>query len=321
MKSITLILLLTFSLELHAEWYQKSFDVMGTRAKVEFESNSPKLAHQLLENVVLEMNRVDKLMSPYKPKSELSILNKNAAKGYVKISQELFDLLIKSEEYSKLTGGVFDVTFSSVGYLYDYRKESKPDAGTIESLKSSINFKSIQLKPDATEVKFLDENTKIDLGGIAKGHAVDQCIELLKRHGIKNAFVSAGGDSRVIGSKGDRLWYIGIKHPRDEQKLIVNMPLQEVAISTSGDYERFFEKDGVRYHHIIDPKTGDSARNSQSVTILADSSVDADALSTSIFILGAEKGMALVNQLPNVSAVIIDQQGKMTFSDDLTGAN
>lgn len=321
MKFITLTLLLMFSLDINATWYQKSFDVMGTRAKVEFESDSPELAEKLLEQVVFEMNRVDRLMSPYKSDSELSMLNQKAAKGYVKISKELYKLLVKSENYSKLTNGAFDITFSSVGYLYNYRKKSKPDANTIKKLKPSINFKSIQLKPDSTEVKFLDGNTKIDLGGIAKGHAVDECIELLKRNGIKNAFVSAGGDSRVIGSKGDRLWYIGIRHPRDANKLIVNMPLQEVAISTSGDYERFFEKDGVRFHHIIDPQTGDSARNSQSVTILADSSVDADALSTSIFILGAEKGMALVDQLPNVSAVIIDKKGKMTFSNDLTGSN
>ncbi len=321
MKSLFLIVFLFYSVELEAKWYQQSFDVMGTRAKVEFESDSPELAEQLLKQVVFEMNRVDQLMSPYKPASELSILNQTAAKGYVKISKELFNLLVKSESYSKLTQGAFDVTFSSVGYLYDYRKQSKPDAKTIKALKSSINYQSIQLKAETSEVKFVDENTKIDLGGIAKGHAVDQCIELLKRHGIKNAFVSAGGDSRVIGSKGDRLWYIGIRHPRDAEKLIVNMPLQEVAISTSGDYERFFEQNGIRYHHIIDPNTGDSARSSQSVTILADTSVDADALSTSIFILGPEKGMAMINQLPNVSAVIIDKNGKMTFSNDLTGSN
>jgi FAD:protein FMN transferase len=313
--------LLAFSLNASAQWYQKSFDVMGTRAKVEFESDSPVLAKELLEQVIEEMNRVDRLMSPYKSDSELSRVNRDAAQGDVTISKELFLLLAKSKKFSVLTDGAFDITFSSVGYLYDYRNQSKPGAETIQHLKQSINYKSIQLIPETLQVKFLDQNTKIDLGGIAKGHAVDRCIDLLMEHGIQNAFVSAGGDSRVIGQKGDRLWYIGIRHPRDAKRLIVNMPLQEVAISTSGDYERYFDQEGVRYHHIIDPKTGDSARGSQSVTILAESSVDADALSTSIFILGAEKGMALVNQLANVSAVIIDKDGKMTFSNDLTGAN
>ncbi len=309
------------SVQANAKWYQRSFDVMGTLAKVEFESDSEETANRLLDGVQAEMHRIDRLMSPYKPTSELSLLNRSAADQAVKISDELFQLLVRAKHYSKITEGAFDITFSSVGYLYDFRQKTKPDSSTRDKLKDSINYRSIQLEPQTRSVRFLNKQTKIDLGGIAKGHAVDRCIELLQSHGIKNAFVSAGGDSRVIGSKGDRLWYIGIRHPRDENKLIVNMPLQEVAISTSGDYERFFEQNGVRYHHIIDPSTGDSARKSQSVTILANSSLEADALSTSIFVLGTEKGMELVNRLKDVSAVIIDNQGKMIISNDLTGAN
>jgi len=294
---------------------------MGTEAKVEFQSDSKNLADKLIKEVVAEMRRIDHLMSPFKPESELSQLNQKGFKKTFKVSNEMFRLLELSVEYSELTNGSFDVTFSSLGYLYDFKKGLKPSQKEIEHLTSSIDYQSIVLMPETNSVKFKNKNTRIDLGGIAKGHAVDQCIEILKSAGIKNAFVNAGGDSRVIGKKNDRLWYIGIRDPRDKSKLIVNLPLEEVAISTSGDYERFFIKDNVRYHHILDPKTGDSARDSQSVTVLASNSTDADALSTSVFVLGPEKGLALINSIPDVSAIIIDKAGKMSFSDDLVPAN
>jgi len=290
---------------------------MGTQAKVEFELNDSKQADILVGKVVEEMNRIDRLMSPFKSDSELSKLNQQASKHPVVISTELFELLEKSEYYSQLTQGAFDISFSSVGYLYDFRKHQRPDSQQIKTLTPQINHQGIRLNKAEKSVKFNSDKIKIDLGGIAKGHAVDRCIEILQKHGVKNAFINSGGDSRVIGKKNDRLWYIGIRHPRDEGRLIVNLPLEQVAISTSGDYERFFIEDGIRYHHIIDPKTGDSVRNSQSVTILANTSTMADALSTSIFVLGSEKGLELVNRLPDVSAIIINETGKMLYSDDL----
>ena len=294
---------------------------MGTKAKVEFESDDSQQAAKLIEQVVAEMHRIDRLMSPFKPDSELSKINQQASRHPVAISDELFALLVKSEHFSRLTQGAFDISFSSVGYLYDYRKHQRPDESQKKVLTPQINYRKILLNKSEKTVKFENDKLKIDLGGIAKGHAVDRCIEILIGHGIKNAFVSAGGDSRVIGKKNGRLWYIGIRHPRDEGKLIVNLPLEEVAISTSGDYERFFIEDGIRYHHIIDPKTGDSVRNTQSVTILAANSTVADALSTSIFVLGPDKGMQLINRMPDVSAIIINNKGKMHYSNDLISPN
>lgn len=304
-----------------AEWHYKQFEVMGTQAKVEFESNDQQLATKLIEQVIAEMNRIDRLMSPFKSDSELSKINQQASHHPVVISEELFGLLEKSASYSYLTQGAFDISFSSVGYLYDYRKQLRPSESQKKALTPQINHQSIRLNKVDSSVFYKSNKIRIDLGGIAKGHAVDRCIDILVDHGIKNAFINAGGDSRVIGKKNDRLWYIGIRHPRDEGKLIVNLPLEQVAISTSGDYERFFIEDGVRYHHIIDPKTGDSVRNSQSVTILADTSTKADALSTSVFVLGPIKGMALINTMPNVSAIIIDEKGHMSYSNDMISPN
>ncbi|WP_196138298.1 FAD:protein FMN transferase [Aliikangiella sp. G2MR2-5] len=314
-------ILLILSFQVHAKWFSHQFETMGTLAKVEFELSDEKSGQKIVNQVVAEMERINQAMSPYIESSELSKLNRSAAKAPQKVSKELFDLVARSLEISELTHGAFDISFSSIGYLYDYRHSKKPSESQLAELKSAINYRNIHLDKEKQTIFFDDKRLKIDLGGIGKGHAVDRCIQLLQREGIHNGFVNAGGDTRIIGRKTDRPWYIGIRHPRDESKLIANLPLEDVALSTSGDYERFFEADGIRYHHIIDPKTGDSARAIQSATILADDSTFADALSTSIFILGVKDGMALVNQLENVSAIMVDNKGKMFLSSDLTQAN
>ena len=274
----------------------------------------------MIDAVVGEMNRIDRLMSPYKANSELSVINREAWRDPLKISMEMFQLLKRSAYFSELTNGAFDISFSSVGYLFDYKNSAKPTVEQIAQLKEAINYRKIILNESDSSVHFSDHRLKIDLGGIAKGHAVDNCIELLAKRGVKNAFVNAGGDSRLLGRKKERLWYIGIKHPREPDKLMANLPLEEVALSTSGDYERFFEENGVRYHHIIDPKTGDSAREIRSATIIADDSTTADALSTSIFVLGVAEGMKLINSMPNVSAIMVDRHSKLFVSQDLASA-
>lgn len=320
MRYFFLSLTLLFSDLVYAQWYEHTFEVMGTQAKVEFEWQDDIQAQVIKKQVVAEMNRIDQLMSPYKQTSELSLINRQASIKPVVISKELFQLLERSLYFSRLTNGAFDISFSSVGYLFDFRKHLKPSINQVKLLKDAINYQSIILNKDKSSVFFTDNRVKIDLGGIAKGHAVDQSINILLKAGLTNAYVNAGGDSRLTGKRGDRLWYIGIRHPRDDEKLLVNLPLEEVSLSTSGDYERFFIEDGVRYHHIIDPKTGESAKYMQSATVLAMDSTTADALSTSIFVLGVEQGMALVNNLPEVSAIVVDRHGKMFLSHDLSQA-
>ena len=161
---------------------------------------------------------------------------------------------------------------------------------------------------------------RIDLGGIAKGYAVDRCMTLLEQLDIHNALVRAGGDSRVAGDHWGRPWTIGIRDPRDRKGVVAMIPLIDVAVSTSGDYERFFEQSGVRYHHIINPRTGDSARELQSVTIIGPDATTTDALSTSVFVLGLDKGMALIDRLPGIDAILVDRHGTLYYSSDLLPA-
>jgi thiamine biosynthesis lipoprotein len=170
-------------------------------------------------------------------------------------------------------------------------------------------------------LRFDKSGMRIDLGGFAKGHAVDNAAALLQRRGIRHAMVSAGGDSRVIGDRRGRPWTVAIRHPRRSDEVVALLPLQDTAISTSGDYERFFiDADGVRHHHLIDPRTGRSPSSVQSVTILADDGLTAEALSKTVFVLGVTEGLRLIESVGSVDAVVVDAEGSLHFSRGLKNA-
>ena len=303
-----------------AEWHKAERAIMGTAIHVELWHTNKNIAEKNIQRVFNEMHRIDTLMSPYKKDSEISLINQQAALHPIKISTELFDLIQHSLEISKLSKGAFDITFASVGHFYDYRNKIKPTEIELAANLKKINYKNIKLNKNNKTILFTKTGTKIDLGGIAKGHAVDNAIKILQQHGISQAMVSAGGDTRIIGDKGGRPWYVGIRHPRDKTKSAVILPLSQTAISTSGDYERYFIKNNIRHHHIIKPSTGDSARELRSVSILGPDSTTIDALSTTVFILGLKKGMKLISSLPDIEAIIIDNNGRLHYSTGLKPA-
>lgn len=294
---------------------------MGTAIRVELWHDDPAAGRAAIAAVMNEMRRIDRLMSPYKPESELSRINQRAAAAPVTVGKELFDLIARSLEFSELTQGAFDITFSSVGYLYDYRRHLRPTDQEIERTLPGIDYRHLQLDANARTIRFARPGVRIDLGGIAKGYAVDSSITLLEKRGIREALVTAGGDSRVLGDKRGRPWFIGIRDPRRRDGMVAVLPLVNAAISTSGDYERYFEADGVRYHHILNPKTGRSATGVRSVSIIGPDSTTTDALSTSVFVLGVEHGMKLVDSLSGIEAVIIDDAGTMHYSAGLQDKN
>ncbi|MZR63558.1 FAD:protein FMN transferase [Alcanivorax sp. DP30] len=297
-----------------AEWQQHQWEVMGTRASVTLWSEQD--ASPLFAALEAEMSRLNQRLSPWIDDSELATLNRKASKTPQTVSAELYALLEKSRHYFQITEGAFDISFASAGHLYDYREGKAPDDDTLKRATSHIDARNIQLLPDH-QVRFTDPGTVIDLGGIAKGYAIDQGIALLQQAGIEQAWLSLGGDSYVLGDHRGRPWGVGIQHPRNRKAIAMRLPLRDTAMSTSGDYQRYFMDNGERIHHIISPQTGKSAGELVSVTVLAEKSVDADALSTSVFVLGREKGLALINRLPNTSVIIIDQQGAVHYSNDL----
>lgn len=315
-RVLCLLLLLLPVLPAQADWFQRTEAIMGTRIHVELWHDDAAMARQLMQQVIDEMHRIDHLMSPFKETAQLAIVNRDAASRPVEVTPELFNLLVTANRFSDLSGGAFDVTFASLGHQFDYRKHVRPEGKQQQQAAALINYKSLRLDADRHTVFFSRPGMRIDLGGIAKGHAVDNAIRILQLAGVKHAIVTAGGDSRLLGDRRGRPWMLGIRHPRGDSH-VVSLPLENVALSTSGDYERYFEEGGVRYHHIIDPKKGDSAREVISTTIIADDATTSDALSTTVFVLGVREGLALVNKLDNVSAIMIDRQGTIHYSDDL----
>jgi len=303
-----------------AEWYSREEAIMGTAVRVELWHDDATAARAAMSAVMDEMHRIDASMSPYKPDSELSRINREAAQKPVPVSQEMFDLIARSIEFSKLSGGAFDITFSSVGYLYDYREHVKPTDAQIAKALPGISYRHLQLDPKARTIRYDRAGVRIDLGGIAKGYAVDNCIAILKGRGITNAIVTAGGDSRLLGDRRGRPWNVGIRDPRQRGEVAAVLPLADVAISTSGDYERYFEEDGVRHHHIINPKTGKSATGVRSVTIIGPDGITTEGLTKSVFVKGPKEGMRLIESLKGVDAIIIDDAGHMLYSPGLRDA-
>lgn len=299
------------------QWWRETRSIMGTEIQVELWHEEKEEACAAIRAVMKEMNRIDSLMSTYIESSALSHLNNNAATRSVWVGKELFTLIETSLKFSELTEGAFDITYASVGRFYDYREGRIPDDETIARGIQAINYRYIQMRARDYSISYKVDGVYIDLGGIAKGYAVDRGIEILKGRGIKQGLVGAGGDSRIIGDRRGEPWVVGIRDPRNESEMVAVLPLMNVSVSTSGDYERFFEKEGVRYHHIIDPQTGDSAREVRSVTILGEQATRTDALSTSVFVMGVERGLKLINELQDVDAIIVDGDGQLHYSDSL----
>lgn len=303
-----------------AEWLTGEEAIMGTSVRVELWHDDAAAGRAAIAAVMEEMHRIDRLMSPYKETSELSRINRDAARRSVPISKEMYDLIRRALEFSELSGGAFDITFSSVGYLYDYRRHVKPSEREIAERLPGINFRHLQLDPKTSSIRFARPGVRIDLGGIAKGHAVDRSIALLKARGVAHASVSAGGDTGLLGDRRGRPWHVGIRDPRKRDAVAAVLPLADTAISTSGDYERFFEEDGVRYHHIINPKTGKSASGVRSVTVIAADATTTEGLTKSVFVLGPEQGLALIDSLRGIDAIVIDDQGRLRYSSGLQKA-
>lgn len=298
-------------------WYRREEAIMGTAISVELWADKPDLGEQAMDAVMAEMHRIDRAMSPHRADSELSRINRDAAQRPVPLSAEMLALLTRAQCLSGLSQGAFDISFASAGQLYDYRLGVAPDDQALRQASALIDYRQLLLDPVAGTLRFGRPGMRIDLGGFAKGHAVNNAVALLKSLGIAHAMVAAGGDSQLLGDRRGRPWNIAIRDPRRTADVVAVLPLQDVAISTSGDYERFFERDGVRHHHLIDPRTGASPHELRSVTILANDGLTSEALSKTVFVMGLQRGMALVESLNEVDAVVVDAQGTLHCSSGL----
>ena len=291
--------------------------MMGTEVSVYLWSDDAALGHRALVEVFAEAERINHLMSTYLDDSQISRINREASAGPVAVGEELFRLIQRSLDISVLTLGAFDITYDSVGQHYDFRERRRPDADTVVSEREYIDFRYVQLDAPTQSVAFLKDGVRINLGGIAKGYVVERGVDILRKHGLQHAIVTAGGDSRLLGDRRGRPWMVGIRDPREEGKVAISVPLADEAISTSGDYERYFDEDGIRYHHIISPSTGEPAGGVHSATVFGPDAVITDALSTSVFVMGVDKGLTLIGTLPDYESIVIDAGGRVYYSDGL----
>jgi thiamine biosynthesis lipoprotein len=317
LRTLLVVLMLALPALARAEWFHREEAIMGTRVAVELWADDAALAARAMDEVIDEMRRTDELMSTYKPESQLSQVNAHAHERAVQVDADIIAVVERALDISRLSGGAFDVTYASVGYLYDFRQHQRPSDAQIAAALPGVDYRQVQVDPDARTIRFLRKGVRIDLGGIAKGYACDRSVERLRKLGIRHAMVNAGGDTRLLGDRRGKPWVVGIRDPRNEGSVVMRMPLADEALSTSGDYERYFEEDGVRYHHILVPGTGQSARGVRSATVIGPDATLTDALSTTVFVLGVERGMQLVGRLPGVEAVVVDDAGRIYYSDGL----
>ena len=282
--------------------------------------NSKAAASEAMDRI----RTLEKMLSFYLPDSDISLLNNSAGKGKVRVHQETLFLLTKSSEHSQLSDGVFNIMVGPLVKRWKVTAESPdiPPQAEINFLRTLIDYKDLHLERDNSSARLARKGQMADLGGIAKGFAGDEVIKIYKKNGIKSAIIDIGGNVCVLGSNIDGSpWNVGIQNPQMKRgNYVGSIKLSDKAVSTSGAYERFFSSGGKKYHHIIDPRTGyPSESDLLSATIISDSSIDADALSTAAFILGLEKGIKLVKKIKGTQAVFIKEDGSIQATEGLRG--
>ncbi len=296
---------------------------MGTMVSVFFWSNNEAKARAAADAVFAEMKRLDGVMTTWTETSEVSRINLAAGQKPVKVSDETYAVIARAQDVAKRTNGIFDITVGAFKGLWKFDQDmdgTLPKPDEVKKRLANVGYKHLVLNPKAKTV-FLDrKGMSITLGGIAKGYAVDKCVALLKKQGFSNFMIQAGGDMYVAGSKGGTPWIVAIRDPRGPtDSHFANAPVKDHSFSTSGDYERGFVKDGVRYHHILDPRTGQPARASRSVTIRATDAFTADAWSKVLFILGYEASLKLIKRekLTDFEVVWIDDKNEVHMTDGM----
>jgi len=295
--------------------FRQSRILMGTSVEITVSRVDPKTAEDAMEAAFQEVERINRLMSHYRPDSEISQITHYAGKKEVRVSPETLEVIERALYFSQLSDGAFDITIGPVFRLWNFREGKIPGEPVLKENLERVDYRKIKIDRSRASVMLGGPRMELDLGAIAKGYAVDRACEVLKKNGIGNFLVNAGGDLRVGGEKEKGLpWTIGVQHPRLPSEFIGKLQPKDAGVATSGDYEKSFVKDGVRYHHILVPSTGLPARECQSVSILAPSAMDADALATTVFVLGPKKGFALIEKMPGVHAVIVDRRGSVLLS-------
>ena len=295
---------------------------MGSQLRLAAWTTDEAKALDTFEHVFREFDRLENLLSVWNDGSDVVRMNKNAGISPVPVSQDTINVLREAEAASVLTRGKFDITFGALSDIWRFDHDQDnivPGRAAIAERLPLVNFEEVITDRAAGTAFIRKAGMRIHLGGIGKGYAVDHAVALLKERGFRDFSIQSGGDLYVAGTNGGTPWKLGIADPRGDHSPFATLQVADGTFSTSGDYERSFIKDGVRYHHLIDPDRGEPARGCRSVTIVTNRAVIADVLSTGVFIMGPDAGMALIEKLPDVEGVIVTAANQVLVSSGLKG--
>lgn len=295
---------------------------MGTLVFLTAVAQDKQLAHDAIEQGFREIHRLEQTLSTWIADSELSRINAAAGQRAVKVGPETMELLEYSLEMARLTESGFNIAIGPAVEAWNVSREGRiPTRAELDATRPLMDLSAVQIDKEAGTVYLARSGMRVDIGGIGKGYAADFAARVMQEAGASAGVVAISGDIKTFGRLPDgQRFMFGIQHPREENGITIGLlELEDEAVSTAGDYQRYFERDGIRYHHILDPQTLQPARLSQSVTIVARTGVLADGLDTGIFVMGPEKGMVLIERLPGVEGVIVAADGAVFVSSGLQG--
>lgn len=300
--------------------YKRALSMLGSPFEITVVANDSISGEKALDMAVAEVRRVENLISDWKPDTEISAVNRNAGKQAVKVSNEVFDLVSRSLKISELTEGAFDVSYASMDRIwkFDGSMTAMPTPEAIQKSVEKVGYHNIIMDTKNKTIFLKNEGMKIGLGGIGQGYIADNIKALLIANGFQSGIVNVSGDVSAWGAMPDgKPWTVGIVNPMNKNKIFATFPLIDSAVETSGSYEKFVVFDGKRYSHIIDPRTGYPAMGIVSVSVFSKQTEISDALATSIFVMGKDVGLNLINQLKGIECIIIDDQGKIHSSEGI----
>jgi thiamine biosynthesis lipoprotein len=321
MKRIVLLALLFCLNDVHSQIiHNRVVSLLGSPFEITLVGKDTIEINQNIDVGIAEVKRIENLISDWIPTTPISEINRNAGIKPIVVSEELYNLVERAIKIAEITDGAFDISYASMDKIWKFDGSMKemPSEVAIKESVSKIGYKNIILDKKNSSIYLILPGMKLGLGGIGQGYIADMVTKLLKSKGVVSGIINVSGDISTWGKQPNgKQWKVGIKNPMNKNKIFAMFPLEDSAVETSGSYEKFVVFNGIRYSHIIDPRTGYPAKGLVSVSVFAKTTEIADALATGIFVLGKEKGMELVNKLPGISCIMVDDTGKVYTSDKI----
>lgn len=301
--------------------FKRSCKLMGNHFELTVVADDEKWAHERIDAGVSEIQRIERLLTTFSDDSETNLINQNAGVNPVVVSLETFDLIERSLRISQVTQGAFDITYGSIDkrlWNFDQHMTSLPDKETAKNMVRLINYHNVILDREKSTVFLKEKGMRIGFGGIGKGYAAERAKLIMKQQGVESGVVNASGDLTAWGLQPNgKPWTIGIANPEAKQEMFSYMSITDMAVATSGNYEKFVMIDGKKYSHTINPRTGLPVTGIKSVTIITTNAEIADAMATPVMIMGIRTGLDMIDQIKNIEAVIIDDQDRMYTSKNI----